>query len=105
MPMVLIADAMSPRAAEIFADRGIEVDVIPGMSPDQLAAKIGGYEGLALRSATSSACGLISTAVILAPGMLTASATAILPLPVPRSRMRAFPGARAMASSTRTRSN
>ncbi|MFP6732946.1 MAG: phosphoglycerate dehydrogenase [Rhodospirillales bacterium] len=62
MPMVLIADAMSPRAAEIFADRGIEVDVIPGMSPDQLAAKIGGYEGLALRSATKATEAIIAAA-------------------------------------------
>ncbi len=52
MPKVLISDSMSPRAAEIFAERGLDVDVRPGMSPEELAACIGGYDGLAVRSAT-----------------------------------------------------
>ena len=52
MPKVLISDSMSPRAAEIFAERGLEVDVKPGMSPEELAACIGGYDGLVVRSAT-----------------------------------------------------
>ena len=33
MPKVLISDALSPRAAEIFAERGIEADVAPGLTP------------------------------------------------------------------------
>ena len=52
MPKVLISDSMSPRAAEIFAERGLEVDVKPGMSPEELAACIGEYGGLVVRSAT-----------------------------------------------------
>ncbi|MEJ2121885.1 MAG: phosphoglycerate dehydrogenase [Alphaproteobacteria bacterium] len=52
MPKVLISDKMSERAAEIFKARGIEVDVKPGMSPDELKAVIGDYDGLAIRSAT-----------------------------------------------------
>ena len=52
MPKVLISDKMSPAAAEIFASRGIEVDVKPGMTPDELRAVIGAYDGLAIRSAT-----------------------------------------------------
>ena len=38
MPKVLISDSMSLRAAETFAARGLEVDVKPGMSPEELAA-------------------------------------------------------------------
>jgi D-3-phosphoglycerate dehydrogenase len=49
---VLIADTMDPKAAAIFRDRGIEVDEKPGLSPDELKAIIGGYEGLAVRSST-----------------------------------------------------
>ena len=45
MPKVLISDTMSPRAAEILKERGIEVDVIPDMSPDDLKACIGVYDG------------------------------------------------------------
>tara|TARA_R110002110_G_scaffold221049_5_gene435212 strand:- start:88 stop:1662 length:1575 start_codon:yes stop_codon:yes gene_type:complete len=52
MPKVLIADALSERAAEIFATRGLEVDVKVGLKPDELLAIIGEYDGLAVRSAT-----------------------------------------------------
>ncbi len=52
MTKVLIADKMSPRAAEIMADRGIEVDVEAGLDEAQLKARIGAYDGLAVRSAT-----------------------------------------------------
>jgi D-3-phosphoglycerate dehydrogenase len=52
MPKVLIADALSPRAVEIFAERGIETDVKVGLKPDELKAIIGEYDGLAVRSAT-----------------------------------------------------
>jgi len=49
---VLISDNLSPRAAEIFRERGLEVDVKIGMTPDELIACIGEYHGLAVRSAT-----------------------------------------------------
>ena len=49
---VLIADKMDPKAAAIFRDRGIAVDEKPGLSPDELQAIIGGYDGLAVRSST-----------------------------------------------------
>ena len=51
---VLIADKMDPKAAAIFRDRGIEVDEKPGLSPDDLKAIIGGYDGLAVRRSTRS---------------------------------------------------
>src|ERR1700735_4509619 len=52
MPKVLISDDLSPRAAEIFRERGIAVDVRIGLKPDELKAIIGQYDGLAVRSAT-----------------------------------------------------
>lgn len=51
-PKVLISDKMDPNAARIFQERGCEVDVKPGMSPDELKAVIGEYDGLAIRSST-----------------------------------------------------
>ncbi len=52
MPKVLISDALSPAAVQIFKDRGVEVDMKVGMKPDELIACIGEYDGLAVRSAT-----------------------------------------------------
>jgi D-3-phosphoglycerate dehydrogenase len=52
MPKVLISDKLSPAAVAIFRDRGIEVDLKPGLSPADLRAIIGEYDGLAIRSAT-----------------------------------------------------
>ncbi len=52
MTKVLISDKLSPAAVEIFRTRGIEVDLKPGLSPADLRAVIGEYDGLAIRSAT-----------------------------------------------------
>ncbi|MDE0933298.1 MAG: phosphoglycerate dehydrogenase [Novosphingopyxis baekryungensis] len=52
MPKVLISDKMSPKAAQIFRERGIEVDEITGKTPEELKAMIGQYDGLAIRSST-----------------------------------------------------
>src|SRR5271165_4731364 len=52
MPRVLISDELSPRAVEIFRQRGVEVDFKPGLPPDELKRIIGEYDGLAIRSAT-----------------------------------------------------
>ena len=51
-PRVLISDALSPAAVAIFKERGVEVDVKSGLDKDALAAIIGDYDGLAIRSAT-----------------------------------------------------
>ena len=51
-PRVLISDSLSPAAVAIFKDRGVAVDVKPGLDKDELAAIIGDYDGLAIRSAT-----------------------------------------------------
>lgn len=62
MPKVLISDKMSERAKEIFDARGIEVDVKPGMSEDELIACIGQYDGLAIRSATKATAKVLEAA-------------------------------------------
>ncbi len=51
-PRVLIADEMSPLAAECFKQAGIEVDVNTGLDKEGLRDAIGGYDGLAVRSAS-----------------------------------------------------
>ena len=53
-PRVLISDALSPAAVQIFKDRGVEVDFQPalGKDKDKLADVIGEFDGLAIRSAT-----------------------------------------------------
>jgi D-3-phosphoglycerate dehydrogenase len=52
MPKVLISDKLSPAAIEIFRSRGVEADVKTGLSPAELRAVIGDYDGLAIRSAS-----------------------------------------------------
>ena len=54
MPKVLVSDKLSETAVQIFRDRGVEVDYLPdlGKDKDRLAAVIGQYDGLAIRSAT-----------------------------------------------------
>ena len=51
-PRVLISDQMDPKAAEIFRERGCDVDVITGKTPAELKEIIGQYDGLAIRSTT-----------------------------------------------------
>ncbi|MGD9537071.1 MAG: phosphoglycerate dehydrogenase [Alphaproteobacteria bacterium] len=52
MTKVLIADKMSPRAVEIFRERGVEVIEKTGLKPDELKQALAGVQGLAVRSAT-----------------------------------------------------
>jgi D-3-phosphoglycerate dehydrogenase len=65
MPKVLISDSMDPKAAEIFRDKGVEVDERPGLSKDELKAIIGEYDGLAIRSATKVTADLLEGATRL----------------------------------------
>ena len=64
MPKVLISDALSPAAVQIFKDRGIEVDFQPslGKDKDKLAELIGGFDGLAIRSATKVSAKILEKA-------------------------------------------
>jgi D-3-phosphoglycerate dehydrogenase / 2-oxoglutarate reductase len=65
MPKVLISDKLSAAAVDIFRQRGIEVDLKPGLSPADLRAIIGGYDGLAIRSATKVTRELLDAATNL----------------------------------------
>ncbi|MEM8934910.1 MAG: phosphoglycerate dehydrogenase [Pseudomonadota bacterium] len=61
MPKVLISDALSETAVQIFKDRGVEVDFEPklGKDKDRLLSIIGEYDGLAVRSATKATAPII----------------------------------------------
>jgi D-3-phosphoglycerate dehydrogenase len=61
-PRVLISDDLSPAAVQIFRDRGVAVDVKPGLAKDELEKIIGDYDGLAIRSATKVTEKLIAKA-------------------------------------------
>jgi len=65
MPKVLISDSLSPAAVQIFKDRGVEVDVKPGLSKDELLAIIGQYDGLAIRSNTKVTAEVLKAAANL----------------------------------------
>jgi D-3-phosphoglycerate dehydrogenase / 2-oxoglutarate reductase len=66
-PKVLISDALSPAAIQIFKDRGIDVtfDASLGKDKDKLASVIGDYDGLAIRSATKVSPKLLESATRL----------------------------------------
>ena len=54
MPTVLISDALSDTAVQVFRDRGVDVDFQPKLGGDKetLQRIIGNYDGLAIRSST-----------------------------------------------------
>jgi D-3-phosphoglycerate dehydrogenase len=56
---------MDPNAAKIFAERGCDVDVITDKSPEELAAIIGDYDGLAIRSSTKVTKAILDAATNL----------------------------------------
>lgn len=62
MPKVLIADKMSVAATEVFKNRGVDVDVITGLSKDELIKIIPEYDGLAVRSSTRPDAEIIAAA-------------------------------------------
>ena len=62
MPKVLISDKLSQNAIDVFKENNIEVDVNTGLTPEELKAIIGNYDGLAIRSATKVTDDLLSAA-------------------------------------------
>jgi D-3-phosphoglycerate dehydrogenase / 2-oxoglutarate reductase len=64
-PRVLISDSMDPNAAKIFEERCCDVDVITGKTPEELAAMIGDYDGLAIRSSTKVTKAILDAATNL----------------------------------------
>ena len=65
MYKVLISDAMSNVADQIFNDKGIEVDVITGLSEQELINIIPEYDGLLVRSATTVTADILAAATKL----------------------------------------
>ena len=66
-PRVLVSDALSETAVQIFRDRGVDVDFMPklGKDKEKLQEIIGQYDGLAIRSATKATEKLIEAATNL----------------------------------------
>lgn len=62
MPKVLIADKLSDAAVSIFKERGVEVDVKPGLSKEELLKIVDRYDGIAIRSATKITADVIKAA-------------------------------------------
>jgi len=62
MPKVLISDALSETAVNIFKERGVDVDYMPtlGKDKEKLLSIIGDYDGLAVRSATKATAPVIA---------------------------------------------
>jgi D-3-phosphoglycerate dehydrogenase len=63
-PRVLISDPLSPAAVQIFKMRGVDVDFQPqlGKDKEKLAAIVGDYDGLAIRSATKATADILERA-------------------------------------------
>ena len=62
MPKVLISDALSNLANEVFKKNNIEVDTIVDLSPSDLKKIIHKYDGLVVRSSTRATDEIISSA-------------------------------------------
>ncbi len=62
MVKVLISDKMSPLAEQVFKDRGVDVDIKTGMTPEELKACIIEYDALAVRSSTKATTEIIEAA-------------------------------------------
>jgi D-3-phosphoglycerate dehydrogenase len=62
---VLVSDDLSPEAVRILRDAGLEVDVKVGLKPEELEEIVGGYDALAVRSATKVTARLLEKAARL----------------------------------------
>lgn len=62
---VLISDSISQKGIDILTRAGLEVDVKTGLSPEELKACIGDYDGLIIRSATKVTAAVIEAATNL----------------------------------------
>ena len=62
MSKVLISDAVSPMAAELMRERGLDVDYEPGLEAAALLERIRHYDGLIVRSATKVTADVLAVA-------------------------------------------
>ncbi len=65
MARVLIADKLSPTAARVFEERGVESESQPGLSEDELVQIVGDFDGIVVRSATKVTRRILEGAVQL----------------------------------------
>jgi len=65
MTKVLVAEKIGESGVALLRDQGFEVDVATGLAPEELAARIGPYEGLLIRSATKVTADLLEHATSL----------------------------------------
>ena len=65
MAKVLVSDTLSPRAVDIFGERGIQADVRTGLDEAELRRIVADFDGLAVRSATKVTAGVIEAATNL----------------------------------------
>jgi D-3-phosphoglycerate dehydrogenase/(S)-sulfolactate dehydrogenase len=61
-PRVLVSDDLSAEGVEIMRRAGLEVDVKVGLAPEELEQIVGGYDALAVRSATKVTARLLEKA-------------------------------------------
>lgn len=59
-PKILIADKMDKQAEEIFRRNGLDFDVKPGLSPEELAGIVANYDGIAARSSAKVTAAVIT---------------------------------------------
>ena len=65
MAKVLVSDTLSPRAVDIFGERGIQADVRTGLDEAELRRIVADFDGLAVRSATKVTAAVIEAATNL----------------------------------------
>jgi D-3-phosphoglycerate dehydrogenase len=59
---VLASDPLDPAAVAAMREAGLEVDEKTSLTPDQLAAEIGGYDAIVIRSATKVRAAILDAA-------------------------------------------
>jgi D-3-phosphoglycerate dehydrogenase len=62
MTKIFICEKIDPICPEMFREAGFEVDVRPGLEPEQLKAAVAGCEGLVVRSAVKVTAELLAAA-------------------------------------------
>lgn len=62
MTKILIPEKIDPICPQIFKEAGFEVDYLPSLSPEELPAAVGGYEGMVVRSSTKVTAEIIAKA-------------------------------------------
>ncbi len=60
MPKILISEKIDPICPDQFRKAGFQVDIRPGLSPEELMEAIGDYDGLVVRSSTKVTAELLA---------------------------------------------